>query len=143
VVSEKFDYLKPTGVFIKVGLFIPGFTAIVLLGIQMLLVSFGVECSHAWSFIWVFTTIGAIVFPIIFFKSTRKADSSRIKSWLTVFNIIEYICIQGCLAQFMTDGNTLCYVGDGQNGIELVFTAWLALPIIYLISLTFNKVDIK
>lgn len=58
---------------------------------------------------------------------------------MTFFNLIEYIFIQASLALFFTSGQTLCYVSDGQNGLELVFTAWIALPILIGLSVLFNQ----
>ncbi|QQX75656.1 MULTISPECIES: hypothetical protein [Aequorivita] len=46
---RKPNLLKPTLIFSAVGFFIPGFTAIGLLGFQMLLSSFGLDCHNAWT----------------------------------------------------------------------------------------------
>lgn len=43
-----YNLVKPTLVFAFIGLFIPGFTAIGILGVQMLLNSLGIECKTAW-----------------------------------------------------------------------------------------------
>jgi hypothetical protein len=51
----KFDFLKPTLIFAIVGFFIPGFTAIALLGFQMLLTFLGLECSASWIALWTLT----------------------------------------------------------------------------------------
>jgi len=41
---------------------------------------------------------------------------------------------------FFSERKTLCYVADGQNGIQFVFTAWLAIPILICLSLCFQAV---
>ena len=139
----KFDFLNPTIIFSIIGIFIPGFTAIGLVGFQMLLSSFGIECTIAWKLIWTLTTIIGIVLPIIFIKHILNITFEKIenlKSKLIIFNLVEYICIQSSIGSLMSNSNTLCYVSDGQNGIEYVFTAWLALPILVVFSIVFNKI---
>lgn len=138
----KFDFIKPTLIFAIVGLFIPGFTAIGLLGLQMLLSRIGIECSTAWTVIWTTTTIAGIFLLYLFYRhiATLTADKMQsLKTQLTFFNLFEYIFIQSSLIPFFTSGRTLCYVTDGQNGLELVFTAWLALPILIAFSFVFNQ----
>jgi hypothetical protein len=58
---------------------------------------------------------------------------------LIIFNIIEYVFIQATLATFFTSGQTLCYVTDGQNGLEFAFTGWMALPFLIVLSLVFDN----
>jgi hypothetical protein len=139
----KFDFIKPTLIFAIVGLFIPGFTAIGLLGLQMLLSKIGIECSTAWTVIWTTTTIAGLLLPFLFYRhiTTLTADKMQsLKTRLTFFNLFEYIFIQSSLTPLFTSGRTLCYVTDGQNGLELVFTAWLALPILIAFSFAFNQI---
>jgi len=138
----KFNFTKPTLIFAIVGLFIPGFTAIGLLGLQMLLSNFGIECSTAWTIIWTTTIIAGLILPFLFYRHITRLTFDKLQSLktrLTYFNLLEYIFIQSSLTPIFTSGRTLCYVGVGQNGIELVFTAWLALPILIIISFIFNK----
>lgn len=139
----KFNFIKPTVIFTVVGLFIPGFTAIGLLGLQMLLIKIGIECSTAWTIIWATTTIGGLLLPFLFYRhlTTLTADKMQsLKTQLTFFNLFGYIFIQSSLTPLFTSGRTLCYVTDGQNGLELVFTAWLALPILIAFSFAFNQI---
>jgi len=139
---KKPDLLKPTLIFSAVGLFIPAFTAIGLLGFQMLLSSFGLECHTAWTAIWTVTILGGITLPILFYRhitTLTEKKLSNLKTLLTFFNLFEYMFIQASLALFFTSGQTLCYASDGQNGLELVFTAWLALPILIGFSLLFRQ----
>jgi hypothetical protein len=139
----KFNFIKPTIIFSIVGFFIPGFTAIGLLGLQMLLSKIGIECSTAWTIIWTITTIGGLLLPFLFYIHiiTLAADKMQsLKTRLTFFNLFEYIFIQSSLTPLFTSGRTLCYVTDGQNGLELVFTAWLALPILIAFSFVFNQI---
>jgi hypothetical protein len=138
----KFNFIKPTLIFSIVGIFIPGFTAIVLLGLQMLLSNIGIECSTAWTFIWTTTIIAGLILPFLFYRhivslTVDKQQSLKIR--LTIFNLLEYIFIQSSLTLLFTNGQTLCYGSGGQNGFELVFTAWLALPILVIISFIFNQ----
>ena len=62
---------------------------------------------------------------------------------LIIFNIIEYTFIQATLAIFFTNGQMLCYVTDGQNGLELAFTGWMALPFLTVLSLVFDNLREK
>lgn len=138
----KFNFTKPTLNFAIVGLFIPGFTAIGLLGIQMLLSYFGIKCSTAWTIIWTTTIIAGLILPYLFYRHITKLTVDKLQSLktrLTFFNLLEYFFIQSSLTPLFTSGQTLCYVGDGQNGLELVFTAWLALPILIAFSFIFNQ----
>ncbi len=137
----KFNFTKPTQIFAIVGLFIPGFTALGLLGLQMFLSNLGIECSNAWAIIWTTTIIAGIILPFLFYRHITRLTIEKLhslKTRLTFFNLLEYIFIQSSLTPLFTNGRTLCYVGDGQNGLELVFTAWLALPILILFSFIFN-----
>ncbi len=138
----KFNFIKPTLIFSIVGIFIPGFTAILLVVIQMLLSNIGIECSSAWTFIWTTTSIAGLILPILLYIHITNLNKEKIKSLLikiNIFNLLEYIFIQSSLTPLLTDGKTLCYVTDGQNGIELVFTAWVAIPVLIIISIIFNQ----
>ena len=138
----KFNFIKPTLIFTIVGFFIPGFTAIGLLGLQMLLGNFGIECSTAWTVIWATSIIAGLLLPFLFYRhiATLTVDKMQsLKMRLTFFNLVEYIFIQSSLTPLFTSGRTLCYATDGQNGLELVFTAWLALPILIAFSFVFNQ----
>ena len=141
--NKNFDFLKPTIIFSLIGLFIPGFTAIALFGTQKLLSSGGIECSISWKIIWSITTIIGIGLPIIFIKYIRNITVEKLetlKTKLIIFNLVEYICIQSSTGSLFSNSNTLCYESDGQNGLELVFTAWLALPILVFLSIVFNRI---
>jgi hypothetical protein len=112
----KFNFTKPTLIFAIVGLFIPGFTAIGLLGLQMLLSNLGIECSTAWTIIWTTTIIGGLILPYFFYRyiSILTVDKLQsLKTQLTFFNLLEYIFIQSSLTPLFTNGRTLCYVSDG------------------------------
>lgn len=134
----KFNFLIPTIFFSIGGLFIPGFTALGLLLAQMLLSSFGIECSDAWNIIWVIASILCIALPIVLLLRLKRIKKENIALVITFFNILEYTAVQCSLAVFFTSGHTLCYVSDGQNGIELMFTGWLSIPVLLLLSLAFD-----
>jgi hypothetical protein len=136
------NLIKPTLIFAIIGLFAPGFTAIGLLGLQMLLSNFGIECSAAWTIIWTTTIIAGLILPFLFYRHLVLLTSNKLhllKTRLIFFNLFEYIFIQSSLTPLLTSGRTLCYISDGQNGLELVFTAWLALPILIILSFIFNR----
>lgn len=137
----QYKYLNATLIFCLIGFFIPGFTAILLLGVQMLLTEIGMECANSWKLIWTGTWIGMILLPILFFRYLNGKSTvpyQKIKTNLILFNLFEYIFIQASLASLFTNGNTLCYGSGGQNGIEFAFTAWLALPILIIFSYFFE-----
>lgn len=137
----QYRYLKATLIFCLIGFFIPGFTAILLLGIQILLTKIGMECANSWKLIWTGTWIGMILSPILFFRYLNGKSTvpyKKIKTNLILFNLFEYIFVQASLASLFTNGNTLCYGRGGQNGIEFAFTAWLALPILIIFSYFFE-----
>jgi hypothetical protein len=140
--NKKISYIKSTLKFCIAGLFIPGFTAIAILGLQMGLGLLGIECSTSWTVLWTLTTIGMVTAPFIFVRQMNKrlsAGYNLTTDKLTIFNIIEYTFIQATLATFFTSGQTLCYVSDGQNGLEFVFTGWMALPFLVALSLLFDN----
>jgi hypothetical protein len=140
--SEQYRFFTPTIIFCGAGLIGPAITAIGLLGLQMLLTKLGIECSTAVTIIWWLTTITCLTLPILFDRYIANLYKEKLQSFyikLTLFNLFEYISIQSTLAIFFTDGQTLCYVTDGQNGLELVLTAWIALPILILLSFKFAQ----
>src|SRR5690606_25091971 len=101
----------------------------------------GIECSKSWTILWKLTLIGSIIAPLIFTRSLgrkiqRKHNLSSQE--ITFFNIIEYILLQSTLAMFFSKGETLCYVTDGQNGFEFIFTGWFAIPFLIIISFAFD-----
>ena len=144
--APKFNFLKSTLIFSIIGLFIPVFTAIGLLLIQMFLSKFRIECSVAWEMIF-YSSIGcAIIFPVLFCRhimnlEVNNSQSLRLK--LIVFNIVEYIFIQASIGSLFTNGNALCYANGGQNGIELIFSGWFAIPILLIFSAIFSFVYSK
>lgn len=142
MIEKRSSFIHPTLKFCIAGLFIPGFTAIVIFGLQIGLEFLGIECTAAWGILWTLTTSGAIAAPIIFIRLVNKwlsGEYDLTTGKLLIFNIIEYTAIQCALTSFFTTGQTLCYVSDGQNGLEFVFTGWMALPVLILLSLVFDN----
>jgi hypothetical protein len=139
--EKKYSFISPTLKFCIVGLVIPGFTAIAILGLQMGIGLLGIECSNSWKILWTLTTIGAVTAPFIFVRIMNK---SLLEGYnlgtdrLVIFNIIEYTFIQCALATFFTNGQTLCFVSDGQNGLEFALTGWMAMPFLIALSLVFD-----
>ncbi|MBK7651427.1 MAG: hypothetical protein IPJ20_12785 [Flammeovirgaceae bacterium] len=140
--KKKYNFITPTLKFCIAGFFIPGFTAIIIMGLQMGLGLLGIECSNTWKILWTFTAIGAVITPFIFIRVMNKRlleGYNLTTDKLQIFNLVEYTFIQCTLTIFFTTGQTLCYVSDGQNGIEFGFTAWMALPILVALSLVFDN----
>lgn len=138
----EFNFIKPTIIFSIVGLIIPGFTAFGIIGFQMTLCHYGIECSRAWTIIWTTTIIAGIILPLLFYRHIMLLTPGKLKSLkikLALFNVLEYVFIQSSIIPIFTNGQTLCYARDGQNGIELVLTAWLGLPLIIIFSLIYDK----
>jgi hypothetical protein len=128
--------------FCVVGFFIPGFTAFFILGLQMGVELLGVQCPTSWTVVWALTTVGMIIAPFIFIRIIYKKTSDGYhlsEDKLIIFNVLEYTFIQATLAAFFTSGRVLCYVTDGQNGIEFAFTGWIALPFLVILSLIFDN----
>lgn len=141
--TNKVGFVKTTGWFSLAGLFIPGFTAIGIIGLQSLISLFGVECANSWSLLWSITIAGSIILPWVFLRFIQRTSlgSETLRKWLILFNIIEYTLLQASLASLFTNGQTLCYVADGQNGLEFVFTAWFAIPILLVLSIIYQQVQ--
>jgi hypothetical protein len=140
--EKKYNFIRPTLKFCIAGIFIPGFTAIAILGLQMGIGLLGIECSNTWIILWALTTIGALTAPIVFVRlmNKRLSEGYHLDYYkLLIFNIVEYTFIQCTLATFFTNGQTLCYVTDGQNGLEFAFTGWMALPFLIVLSLVFDN----
>lgn len=70
------------------GLLIPGFTAIIILGLQMGIQLLGVECSNSWLILWITTSIGAMITPLIFARRLKFGNLPSKE--IHLFNIIEY-----------------------------------------------------
>ena len=140
--KKKYSFITPTLKFCIAGLFIPGFTAVAIVGLQMGIGLLGIECSKSWIVLWTLTTIGVVIAPVIFVRLMNKRlleGYNLTTDKLTIFNIIEYAFIQCTLAMFFTRGQVLCYGNGGQNGIEFVFTGWMALPFLIVLSLVFDN----
>ena len=143
--TRPFSFVGRTGYFLIAGFFIPGFTVIILVGLQLLFTKLGVECSLAYKIVFTISIIGAFITPYFFIRYFAKVDFSKVdmSKRLVLFNIAEYIFIQGGLALFFSNTNTLCYVIDGQNGMELIFFGFVALPILILLSWLFDVLHKK
>ena len=139
--TKQDNFIRPTLYFSIAGLFIPGFTAFFLFGVQILLTKIGFECPNSWTIIWTISIAGALTWPIVFFKLANQLTHQSHQKFLlrlTFFNLFEYVLIQSSLTPLFTNRQVLCYGSGGQNGLELAFTAWLSLPILILLSLFFD-----
>jgi hypothetical protein len=140
--NSQFGFLNATLRFSVAGFFIPGLTAAALFGLFLLLTTLGFTCAFSWSSLCFLATITALILPVKFYKYLQSQETfylGSLKTKLIYFNLAEYTLIQCSLSQLFTDGETICFVSDGQNGIELIFTGWLALPILIAISFFYSK----
>jgi hypothetical protein len=140
--EHNYNFIRPTLRFCIAGIFIPCITVVVVSILQNGLESLGVECSNTWGILWVLTAIGAIAAPIIFIRLIKKWLSGEYHlttEKLLFFNILEYILLQCAFVLFFISARTLCYSTDGQLGFVFVFTGWMALPILIVLSLVFDR----
>jgi hypothetical protein len=143
--SKPFSFVGKTGYFLIAGVFIQCLTAMLLLGFQMLLEKAGVECPVAFAIVFLGAFIAAFIIPNLFIRYFTKVDFTKVdmSRRLILFNFAELTCIQGGLSLFFSDPNTLCYVSDGQNGMEIFFAGVIALPILILLSWRFDTLHKK
>jgi hypothetical protein len=132
----KFNFLKPTLIFSLIGIFIPGFTAIVFFLFQNLFDKLGVDCETYWKSVIFITSVLAIISPIFYFKYLEKYRKPT-KANLFLFNILEYSFLQISIVQFFISSNTICF-GQSDGGLIIGFTAWLGLPILIGLSFLFK-----
>ncbi|NQY68381.1 MAG: CotH kinase family protein [Flavobacteriales bacterium] len=136
------SFIKLTLIFSIVGIFIPEHTEYILLKSQRVLDLLGLEFSIAWITLWTLTSFTGLILPFIFYYHISSLPKEKHK-WLiiklTLFNLIEYILLQSSLTPLFTDVHTIIFNYDVRNGMESIYTAWLALPILVLISTFFNQ----
>jgi hypothetical protein len=133
----KFNFIKPTLIFCAIGIFIPGFTAIIFFLFQNLFEKLGINCESYWKLIMLITSILAIVLPLFYFKYLEKYKTPN-KTNLLLFNFIEYNMLQISLGGFFISSNSICF-GQSDGGLIFVFTAWLGLPILIILSFIFRN----
>lgn len=142
--NKSFNYfIKPTLKFSLAGISIPGFTAILFFFVQIGLTYLGIECSMAWTILWIVTTIGAVASPIIFIRKLKKSiqqGHDLTSRETTIFNLIQYSFIQCSFTALFSSSKTLCYASDGQNGLQFMFTGWIAIPLLIILSLAFDQI---
>lgn len=135
----KFNFLKPTIIFCIIGIFITGFTRILFFLLQNLAEKIGVNCVNYWNSMWILTSFLAFTLPIFFINNIKKTKNLTLTK-LILFNFSEYLCLQACLSRIYIDAETLCY-GTGEDGVEIYFTGWLALPILLCLSFIFKHMS--
>lgn len=131
--------ILPTIIFMIVGMFIPGFTAIGLWAVQTFLTSMGIECILAWKSIWTLTILLGLLMPVLFFVRLNKLNRNNIVVYVIFFNLLEYIFIQSGLTPLFEDAKSLCYASDGQIGMSMGFTAWFSLPLLLIFGFVLAK----
>ncbi|MDJ1504265.1 hypothetical protein [Xanthocytophaga agilis] len=133
----KYQFTIPTLKFSVAGFFISGFSMTGILGLQTLLQSFTQGCEVAWKLLFILMASGSIITPFIFtcfvLKDSQSQKFSEGKIWL--YNLLEYIFLQCSIGWLFSNAKTLCYVSDGQNGLQFVFTSWMGLCIQLFYSL--------
>ncbi|MFY0482408.1 hypothetical protein ACI6PS_07355 [Flavobacterium sp. PLA-1-15] len=134
-----FNFVKPTLYFSIAGLFMSGFTLFFMILLQIALERSGVGCTAFWYNSFLFSGLLAILLPVLFclhIKHLPHKNGLLLK--IILFNALEYFFIQIGLGHFSSDVKMLCHGSDGQNGLELVFNGWLALPVLISFAFLFN-----
>ena len=145
--KEKFNFLIPTIVFSIAGIFLGGFAVVILFLISQFFETMITEndCVNAIICTWWTSFLGSIILPVLFFVYLKKFEVYRRQSLqfkLVLFNFIEYVLITGALCIFSSDPEILCYGRDGQIGLEIVFMAWCAIPLLIIYSFVLNRQSI-
>ena len=141
--STPYNFLNSTIIFSIIGIFLGGFTIFISYGFQQLILNTGIECVKSMQITWVFMLISSLFLPVIFgfyIKKIKKEEVKNLTSKNVIFNFLELTFLQTALAIFFSKPEILCFGKGGQNGLELVFTAWLSIPILILFSLIFNRI---
>ena len=87
--TKPFSFVGHTGYFLIAGIFIPGFTAIILVGCQLFLTKLGVECPLAYKIVFAISAIGALITPYFFIRYFEKVDFTKVDmSKLLIFLIL-------------------------------------------------------
>ena len=138
------SFTKPTLYFCLVGFIAVAFPAYVLLGLEYCLEKLGYSCENAILSICKCATYICLITPVTFFyylfRSRNWFSISQIKRRILLFDLTLYVCIPAALEIHFSTPQILCNVTDGQNGLELAFSAWLALPVVMLLSVVFEQV---
>ncbi len=139
-----YNFVQSTLFFCIAGIFMPGFTAIGIFIIQLLLTTTGINCSVAWMVTWWIMAVGMVLLPLLFIRMLRRnpqQNQERLKTKHMFFNILEYTFLQAVLASFFTNSQTLCDRIDGQNGLVFALTGWMALPVLLALSSLFHTIS--
>lgn len=110
-----------------IGLLVPGFTVIVILGLHEAIAFTGFNCISAWNIIWFISGVVALFTPYIFTKTIiRSSNVKKLETQFKLFCLLEYISLQAIIGAYFTEADILCYGRDGQIGLEFVLTGWIA-----------------
>ena len=141
-----YNYIFTTFIFCIIGLFAPAISMLLISGFQLLISTIRISCEDSWHLIWAISWIGLIIWPILFFQLLyikKSSEIRKIKNRLIWLNTLGYLSIQISVGSLLSSAEILCYGIDGQIGLEYVFTAWLALPILFLFSVILDRLLIK
>jgi len=141
----EFAFVKYTVQFCIFGFFFCAVPLYLLLAIQSIFDMFLHNCVQSMRLTWCLCLFGCILTPLLFnlhLKRKEVYSNQLLKKQLGLFNALTLTFIQGALGIFSSDPQFLCYGTDGQNGLELIFNAWCALPILILISYYFKTLNI-
>jgi len=134
-----FNFVKPTLYFCIAGLFISGFSLFFMILLQSGLEKNNVGCTAFWYNSFLFSGLFAILLPVLFCIHIKYLTNKNLLLMkIILFNALEYFFIQIGFGNFSSDVKMLCYASDGQNGLELFFNGWLALPILILLAFFLN-----
>lgn len=141
----KYKLTESTLRFSIVGFFIPGFTMMFVAIVQMMLAQLINDCEIAWNLIFVLTTIGAFIAPIVFGRQAIQWDlrTAHYQRKLFGYNLMEYTFLQVSIGWLYGNSYTLCNVTDGQNGLQFVFTAWMGIILLNVYSLMLDLINSK
>lgn len=118
--------------------------ALLFFWVSSLLESFDIECSTAIDYIITSGCVCSLLIPIVFFYFVSKIKfSSRQKlvSFIYVYSFVEILSIEIAFERFLSSPHILCYVSDGQNGLELIFGGIIAAVITFTISLLSDSIQ--
>lgn len=144
-IRAKFNFVRYTVLFCIFGFFLCGFTLYLLFAIHLAFDSFLHDCVQAMQITWYLCLLCSVLTLLLFslyLKSKEVHSNQLLRKQLGVFNALALTFIQGTLGVCSSDPAFLCYGTDGQNGLELVFNGWCALPLLLLVSYYYNTWDI-
>lgn|GEM_PF-7088244 len=128
--KKKIDHINKRVVFGIVCFLIPGFTAIIIFGLRILIETIFDNCQVGWAVATILGGLISFVAPLLYFIHLKNNSPSKNNFW--IFGLIEYLGIQSFAVVFFVTADSSCHGHTAQNGLEYIFTAWLSIPLILL-----------